>query len=57
MAVAIRLARRGTKKRPFYAIVVADSRYPRDGRFIPVPQGYAAQPDQRQNQGGQPERQ
>lgn len=34
MSVAIRLARRGTKKRPFYAIVVADSRYPRDGRFI-----------------------
>lgn len=34
MPVAIRLARRGTKKRPFYAIVVADSRYPRDGRFI-----------------------
>jgi len=34
MALKIRLARRGTKKRPIYHIVVADSRYPRDGRFI-----------------------
>jgi small subunit ribosomal protein S16 len=34
MSVVIRLARRGTKKRPFFAVVVADSRYPRDGRFI-----------------------
>lgn len=34
MSLKIRLARRGTKKRPFYQIVVADSRYPRDGRFI-----------------------
>jgi len=34
MAVRIRLTRRGAKKRPFYAIVVADSRSPRDGRFI-----------------------
>ena len=33
MAVAIRLARGGAKKRPFYRIVVADSRMPRDGRF------------------------
>lgn len=32
--VVIRLARGGAKKRPFYAIVVADSRNPRDGRFI-----------------------
>ncbi|QCI21111.1 30S ribosomal protein S16 [Buchnera aphidicola (Hyperomyzus lactucae)] len=32
--VKIRLARYGTKKRPFYKIVVADSRFPRDGRFI-----------------------
>jgi small subunit ribosomal protein S16 len=32
--VRIRLARHGTKKRPFYRIVVADSRAPRDGRFI-----------------------
>jgi len=34
MAVKIRLARGGTKKRPFYRIVVADERAPRDGRFI-----------------------
>ena len=32
--VKIRLRRMGTKKAPFYRIVVADSRYPRDGRFI-----------------------
>ena len=34
MATVIRLARGGSKKRPFYRIVVADSRMPRDGRFI-----------------------
>ncbi|MDR1753529.1 MAG: 30S ribosomal protein S16 [Eubacterium sp.] len=34
MAVKIRLRRMGAKKSPFYRIVVADSRYPRDGRFI-----------------------
>ncbi|UYM82048.1 30S ribosomal protein S16 [Heyndrickxia coagulans] len=34
MAVKIRLKRMGTKKSPFYRIVVADSRSPRDGRFI-----------------------
>jgi small subunit ribosomal protein S16 len=34
MAVKIRLRRMGAKKRPFYRIVVADSRSPRDGRFI-----------------------
>jgi small subunit ribosomal protein S16 len=34
MPVVIRLARAGTKKRPFYHIVAADSRAPRDGRFI-----------------------
>ncbi len=34
MAVKIRLARKGRKKQPFYHIVVADSRSPRDGRFI-----------------------
>jgi small subunit ribosomal protein S16 len=33
MAVRIRLSRAGAKKRPFYRIVAADSRYPRDGRF------------------------
>ena len=34
MSVKIRLKRMGSKKRPFYRIVVADSRAPRDGRFI-----------------------
>ncbi|OQX63656.1 MAG: 30S ribosomal protein S16 [Desulfococcus sp. 4484_241] len=34
MAVKIRLARAGRKKRPFYRIVVADERFARDGRFI-----------------------
>ncbi len=46
--VTIRLSRGGAKKKPFYHIVVADSRFPRDGRFIerlgffnPVAQGQA----------------
>ena len=34
MAVKIRLRRTGAKKAPYYRVVVADSRYPRDGRFI-----------------------
>lgn len=34
MSLKIRLARGGTKKRPFYRIVIADSRAPRDGRYI-----------------------
>lgn len=34
MAVKMRLRRMGAKKSPFYRVVVADSRYPRDGRFI-----------------------
>jgi small subunit ribosomal protein S16 len=34
MSIKIRLARGGAKKRPFYRIVIADSRSPRDGRFI-----------------------
>ena len=34
MPVVIRLARAGTKKRPVYHVVAADSRFPRDGRFI-----------------------
>ncbi|MDN6712540.1 MAG: 30S ribosomal protein S16, partial [Lacticaseibacillus paracasei] len=34
MAVKIRLKRMGSKRKPFYRIVVADSRSPRDGRFI-----------------------
>ena len=34
MSVKIRLRSMGAKKAPFYRIVVADSRYPRDGRFI-----------------------
>ncbi len=36
MAVKIRLARYGAKKRPFYRIVVADQRSPRDGRFLEI---------------------
>src|SRR6476660_6336830 len=36
MALAIRLSRGGAKKRPFYRIVIADSRSPRDGRFIEI---------------------
>lgn len=34
MAVKIRLRRMGAKKAPFYRVVIADSRFPRDGRFI-----------------------
>ena len=34
MAVKIRLRRMGSKKAPYYRVVVADSRYPRNGRFI-----------------------
>ena len=36
MAVKLRLMRMGAKKRPFYRVVAADSRYPRDGKFIEV---------------------
>ena len=36
MAVKLRLKRMGAKKRPFYRIVAADSRSPRDGRFIEI---------------------
>ncbi len=36
MAVKLRLTRLGAKKSPYYRVVVADSRYPRDGRFIEV---------------------
>jgi len=36
MSVRIRLRRTGTKKKPMYRIVVADSRYPREGRFIEI---------------------
>lgn len=36
MAVKLRLKRMGAKKRPFYRIIAADSRSPRDGRFIEV---------------------
>ena len=40
MSLKIRLSRAGAKKRPFYRIVVADSRYPRDGRFIEIVGSY-----------------
>jgi len=36
LAVKIRLARRGAKKRPYYRIVAADSRSPRDGKFLEI---------------------
>ncbi|HTY26315.1 MAG TPA: 30S ribosomal protein S16 [Desulfomonilaceae bacterium] len=36
MAVKIRLSRYGAKKKPFYRVIAADSRYPRDGRFLEV---------------------
>ncbi|CAI2719046.1 30S ribosomal protein S16 [Nitrospina watsonii] len=36
MAVVIRLTRRGSKKKPFYRVVAADSRCPRDGRFLEI---------------------
>ena len=36
MAVKIRLTRRGAKKKPFYRVVVADAKMPRDGRFIEI---------------------
>ncbi len=36
MAVTIRLPRMGAKKKPYYRLVAADSRFPRDGRFIEV---------------------
>ncbi len=41
MAVRIRLARYGTKSKPFYRIVVADQESPRDGRFLEVVGTYA----------------
>jgi small subunit ribosomal protein S16 len=36
MAVRIRLTRKGSKKQPFYRIVVADSEAPRDGKFLDI---------------------
>ena len=36
MAVSIRLRREGTKNRPYYRVVVADSRSPRDGKFVEI---------------------
>lgn len=45
MAVKIRLARHGAKKRPFYRIVVADSESPRDGRFLEKVGTYNPLPD------------
>jgi small subunit ribosomal protein S16 len=40
LAVKFRLTRHGSKKKPFYRIVVADERYPRDGRFIDMVGSY-----------------
>jgi small subunit ribosomal protein S16 len=45
MAVRIRLTRVGSKKNPVYRVVVADSRSPRDGRFIDIVGRYNPQPD------------
>ena len=45
MAVKIRLTRIGSKKNPIYRVVVADSRSPRDGRFIEIVGRYNPQPD------------
>ena len=45
MAVKIRLARHGAKKRPFYRVVVADSESPRDGRFLETVGTYNPLPD------------
>ena len=45
MAVKIRLARHGAKKRPFYRIVVADIESPRDGRFLEIVGTYNPLPD------------
>jgi small subunit ribosomal protein S16 len=45
MAVRMRLTRVGSKKNPIYRVVVADSRSPRDGRFIEIVGRYNPQPD------------
>ncbi|HEU18962.1 MAG TPA: 30S ribosomal protein S16 [Deltaproteobacteria bacterium] len=45
MAIKIRLTRAGRKKKPFYRIVVADSRAPRDGRFIEIVGNYDPKTD------------
>ena len=45
MATRIRLARVGSKKNPIYRVVVADSRSPRDGRFIEIVGRYNPQTD------------
>jgi small subunit ribosomal protein S16 len=45
MAVTIRLTRMGAKKKPFYRLVVADSRFPRDGRYIEVLGTYDPNPN------------
>ena len=45
MSLKIRLSRGGAKKRPFYRVVVADSRSPRDGRFIEIVGRYNPQTD------------
>ena len=45
MAVKLRLTRVGSKKNPIYRVVAADSRAPRDGRFIEIVGQYNPQPD------------
>jgi small subunit ribosomal protein S16 len=45
MAVKLRLTRVGSKKNPIYRVVAADSRFPRDGRFLDIVGRYNPQPD------------
>jgi len=45
LAAKFRLSRHGKKKKPFYRIVVADDRYPRDGRFIDMVGSYDTMQD------------
>jgi len=45
MAVKIRLARMGAKKKPFYRIVISDSESPRDGRFLEIVGNYDPRKD------------
>lgn len=45
MAITIRLTRMGAKKKPFYRLVVADSRFPRDGRYLEVVGTYDPNPN------------
>ena len=54
MAVRMRLTRVGSKKNPIYRVVVADSRSPRDGRFIEIVGRYNPQTDPRRSSSTRP---